>query len=164
VDWGSGGRRTKTAGFVWEGSDVSRVQQCPSFEGQDHAIEDPYTGYNYNTSYLGHGPSEVNPEPALVATIRTPAGCAMFGDGEYAGGANKFMRAPFEDVAGGGDQFAFRHAGTQGFRHRGACNVAFVDGHATSLGSRFVETDSDREAIAEQTGFLSADNDLYDLH
>jgi len=39
-----------------------------------------------------------------------------------------------------GDQFSARWAGTQGFRHRGQTNVAFCDGHAESLGTRYTTT------------------------
>ena len=163
IDRGSR-KKTVQPGVLWSRYGNNKVQQCPSFRGVDNWMNDPYTGYNYNTSYIGHGEREVNPVPARVEDVEDPAGCALFGDGEYDGGANKFMRAPFDDVAGGGDRFSGRAAGTQGFRHRGRTNVGFCDGHAESLKTRYTDTQGQGgDSIAPGTGFLSPDNSLYDL-
>jgi prepilin-type processing-associated H-X9-DG protein len=93
--------------------------------------------------------------------IESPSKTAIFGDGQYKGGANKFMRAPFDSP--GDESFNGRTAGTQGFRHLGTTNVAFCDGHAESLAERFTETDDFNGAsnIGEGTGFLSPDNSMY---
>ena len=152
-----GGQATVVPGLLWpEGTD-GRIQQCPSFAGGANWLEDPYTGYNYNTSYIGRPP-----DPASVLEVGRPEGCALFGDGEWAGGANKFMRSPYPspfDAA-----FAGRQAGTQGYRHRGRTNVAFCDGHAVSLADRFATfAGPGGSAVAPGTGFLSSGNDLYDL-
>lgn len=161
VDWSNGGERSKAPGLLWENHDAPEIHQCPSFDGEDNALDDPYTGYNYNTSYLGHGPGEVegNKEPALISQVTQPAATALFGDGEKSGGANKFMRAPYDDIEGGGDKVSFRHEGTQGYRHNHKTNVAFVDGHVASHADLFSVTGQE----ADGTGFLSADNELYDL-
>jgi prepilin-type processing-associated H-X9-DG protein len=137
------------------------IQQCPSFDRDSSTEIDPYTGYNYNTSYIGHGEYESIVLPAKVKQIESPSKTAIFGDGQYAGGANKFMRAPFDSP--GDDSFNGRYAGTQGFRHLGTTNVAFCDGHATSLADRYTETDDYGGAanIAEDTGFLAPDNHIY---
>jgi prepilin-type processing-associated H-X9-DG protein/prepilin-type N-terminal cleavage/methylation domain-containing protein len=148
-------------GLLWAGRGAAAVQQCPSFEGFSNSPDDPYTGYNYNISYIGHGKWEATPEPAKATQVRRPSETALFGDGQYAGGANKYMRAPFAypgDPLGSG----LRTAGTQGFRHRRKTNVAFCDGHAETLRERFTDT-SDPFPVARDTGFLSADNSLYDL-
>ena len=89
----------------------------------------------------------------------------MFSDGEYVGGANKFMRSPFKGRDG---SFSGRSAGTQGYRHVGRTNVAFCDGHAEPWIKRFTETyDFDKSNVRPHgdvpTGFLSEDNRLYDL-
>ena len=34
------------------------VHQCPSFDGRSNTLADPFTGYNYNVSYIGHGDLE----------------------------------------------------------------------------------------------------------
>ena len=148
-------------GLLWEGQGVERVQQCPSFEGAANWLTDPYTGYNYNTSYIGHGEWEADPVPARAAAVRDPANTALFGDGEWSGGANKFMRAPFANP--GDSTFSGRWSGTQGFRHLGRTNVAFCDGHAESLGDRFTQNQNGAANVAAGTGFLSPDNSRYDL-
>ena len=138
------------------------IQQCPSYRQAGNADIEPFTGYNYNTSYIGHGSAESIPQPARYLEVKNPAQTALFGDGEYEGGANKYMRAPW---ANPGDlSFNGRYAGTQGFRHRGRTNVAFCDGHAQAMKDCYLETyPEDQKMIAEGTGFLSPDNRLYDL-
>ncbi|MFP4054212.1 MAG: type II secretion system protein [Phycisphaerae bacterium] len=149
-------------GLLWHGQGDSRVQQCPSFDGGHNWTADPYTGYNYNTSYVGHGQKEGIVAPARLDDVRSPVDCALFGDGEYSGGANKFMRSPFPSDSDAG--FTARSAGTQGFRHLGTTCVAWADGHAGWLDQRHTETiPSQVDSIADGTGFLSADNSAYDL-
>jgi len=103
--------------------------------------------------------------PARPEDIRQHTGCTLFGDGEYIAGANKFMRSPFEGRDG---SFSGRSAGTQGYRHLNRTNAAFADGHAESWIKRFTDTyDFDEHNVQPHedvpTGFLSADNGLYDL-
>lgn len=148
-------------GTLWEGQGNPQIQQCPEYRGPANWAADPYTGYNYNTSYLGHGQFESIPEPARLAAVKQPAATAVFGDGQYAGGANKFMRAPWPNP--GDAHFRGRWAGTQGFRHGGRSNAAFVDGHVESPRRRFTENQDGAARIAPGTGFLSPDNSLYDL-
>lgn len=176
-------------GTLWQGDTIEKVQQCPSYKGGANWNEDPYTGYNYNTSYIGHGQGEwvsseytgkVVPHPvwpdsysivmsAKVTEVRSPNQCVLFGDGHYAGGANKFMRAP---QVWAGDKFSsLKTAGTQGFRHRGTTNVAFGDGHAETRKDIFTQINGSRNQQLEQynqvnkvkIGFLSSDNSLYDV-
>lgn len=149
---------TVEPGLLWSGSTSPEVQQCPTYDGRSNAAGDPYTGYNYNTTFIGHGQSETVRRPRKVTQVRDPARIALFGDGQYYGGANKFMRSPFvtpEDAS-----FASRSAGTQGFRHRKRTNVCYCDGHAQSVTGRFTTT-SDPIPPGEGTGFLSADNSAY---
>ena len=82
-------------GILWQSGDSMEIQQCPSFRGTSNAGAEPFTGYNYNTSYIGHGSAESIPQPARYNEVRSPARTALFGDGEYSEGANKFMRAPW---------------------------------------------------------------------
>ncbi|NBB94947.1 MAG: prepilin-type N-terminal cleavage/methylation domain-containing protein [Planctomycetes bacterium] len=151
-------------GLLWEGEMIEKIQQCPSFDGASNTFADPFTGYNYNTSFVGHGDPDgsggVFP-PARLDDIRSTSTCALFGDGEWTNGANKYMRAPsgddnpYEDWADN-----HRHAGTQGFRHCGdTTNASFADGHAEMFGQRFTGGHGN---IAGATGFLSEDNRLYD--
>jgi prepilin-type processing-associated H-X9-DG protein/prepilin-type N-terminal cleavage/methylation domain-containing protein len=149
-------------GLLWMGRTDVRVQQCPSFDGKGNIPLATYTGYNYNTSYIGGEQvgASVRP-PAKLNQVRRPAETALFGDAEYSGGANRYMRSPFFAP---GEPPVARYAGTQSFRHRGRTNAAFCDGHADSLKDRFTSTvPSDQPRIAPRTGFLSDSNALYDL-
>ncbi|MHC4061365.1 MAG: prepilin-type N-terminal cleavage/methylation domain-containing protein [Planctomycetota bacterium] len=168
-------------GLLWQGRTIEKIQQCPSFTGESKTVSDPYSGYNYNTSYIGHGGSErvstsysgeirtIDGTPAWyaivmpikTASVRRPAECALFGDGEYVGGANKYMRAPWQ--WDGDTDNSIKAAGTQGFRHAGATNVAWCDGHAGSQKQLYTETvPAEEEKIAPGTGFLSPENTAYD--
>ena len=156
------GVRTVIAGILWQGNTNFKIQQCPSYDGPSGTPADPYTGYNYNTSYIGHGEQESVPSPIKMSQVRSPSHCALFGDGQYYGGSNKYMRAPFPNPGDVG--FVGRSAGTQGFRHAGKTNVAFCDGHAETLSQRYTDMSPTSEIpmISPQTGFLSVDNSLYD--
>lgn len=155
---------TLVAGDMWEGFGNERIYQCPGYHGSSNTRHDPYTGYNYNTSYIGHGERERPYQKAARSSmVMHPANTALFGDGEYGEGANKYMRAPFSDIEGYGDRFGARYAGTQGFRHRKRTNVVFCDGSARSLRECYTETERGGENIGEGCGFLSPDNSLYDL-
>jgi prepilin-type processing-associated H-X9-DG protein len=162
-DWNQGGAQTVKPGLLWQGylTEVSAVHQCPSFHGAANWLSDPFTGYNYNTDYLGSPARRTN-----VTEVRLPTRCAMFGDAGYASGANKFMRAPFPppDEFDDGLSAAGRVAGTQAFRHFGRANIAFVDGHVESMETIYTDTDpAGAGKIAPGTGFLSADNSMYSL-
>jgi prepilin-type processing-associated H-X9-DG protein len=150
------------AGLLWPGRSSPAVQQCPTFDGRSQSPGDPYTGYNYNTSYIGRGSGEG--PPARLSAVKRPAETLLFGDGQWSLGANKYMRSPnrspTEDPAAYADGTASRAAGTQGYRHRGATNAIFCDGHGESLKPRFT---AGNKHVADGTGFVSEDNDLYDL-
>lgn len=156
-----GGTNSIVPGLLWQARGNIQVQQCPSFRGAANWSADPYTGYNYNTSFLGHGQYESVPEPAKTSSVGNPPATAAFGDGQYGGGANKFMRAPWPNP--GDESFRGRYAGTQGYRHSRRTNVAFCDGHAEPWRERFTENRDGAGAVAPGTGFLSPDNALYDL-
>lgn len=158
--------RSVEPGMLWSGRTNPRVQQCPSYSGPSNTFDDPFTGYNYNTSYIGRGTGHTtqnglaNEAPAKVDDVRNASECALFGDGEYASGANKFMRAPRYHSQ---EWCSFRYAGTQGFRHLDTTNVAFADGHAVSWSDRHTYVEPPDTPVAPKTGFLSEDNSMYDL-
>ena len=147
-------------GILYSGRGSVKIQQCPGYAGPSNTAADPFTGYNYNTSTIGHGEGEQIETPAKAVAVRRPADVALFGDGQWAGGANKFMRSPFQ-TAGDNAFGLMRLAGTQGFRHRKKTNVVYCDGHAESKSDRFVHADGTTETAAAGTGFLSADNTAY---
>ena len=137
------------------------VQQCPSYQGPSATVADPYTGYNYNTSYIGHGQDESIPEPAKCYDVLHPSGTALFGDGQYSAGADKFMRAPWPNP--GDENFVGRWSGTHGFRHLRLSNAVFCDGHAESLRNCYTDNADGSNNVAPGTGFLSPDNSMYEL-
>jgi prepilin-type processing-associated H-X9-DG protein len=139
----------------------AEIHQCPSFTGDARSPGDPFTGYNYNTSYVGHGQGEAIEAPITSTQVRMPPECALFGDGQFSDGANKYMRSPWKDPKGGGDNLDARTAGTQGYRHLGRTNVAFCDAHAVAWNRRCT-ANSEQKEPAPGTGFLSPDNRLYD--
>lgn len=157
-------------GLLWQGTSVPQIQQCPSFKGGSTYDGDPYTGYNYNSSYVGtyrKVKSGVKVRPARQDQIRRPGKCALFGDGEWSEGANKFMRSPWGSEKGARDEDVMgntRAGGTQGYRHTRKTNVSFADGHGESRIQRYTETyDYARSIIPNNCGFLSAANDMYSL-
>lgn len=179
------GKTRAVAGLIWQGRTIEAIHQCPSFTGQAMWADDRYTGYNYNSSYLGAFRKRKEKAPpsglgapggsalwvvvvptAKQAQIRMPARCVVFGDGQYVAGANKFMRSPWGAEQGARDSWfsSGRGAGTQGFRHCGRTNAAFADGHAQAWRDRHTETyEPEKAFIGDNNGFLCPDNSLYDL-
>jgi prepilin-type N-terminal cleavage/methylation domain-containing protein/prepilin-type processing-associated H-X9-DG protein len=155
-----GSPNTVIPGLLWSGQTTAQIQQCPAFIGAADWLNDPYTGYNYNTSYIGHGEDEDIPDPAKGSDILRSSGTVLFGDGQYGAGADKFMRAPWPNP--GDEDFIGRWAGTQGFRHQQRSNAAFCDGHAESLRGIFTNNADGANNVAPGTGFLSSDNSMYD--
>ncbi len=158
-------------GLLWMGRTIEKIQQCPAFQGPANWLADPHTGYNYNTSYIGRNETTNPVTSAKTIEVRTPAKTALFGDGEYTGGANKFMRAPSSNPRDASFSDTARHAGVQGFRHLHTTNIAFCDGHAASQRDLYTDTDASSQDIlvqhnqthSNQIGFLAPDNSLYDL-
>ncbi|HUC84414.1 MAG TPA: prepilin-type N-terminal cleavage/methylation domain-containing protein [Candidatus Acidoferrales bacterium] len=148
-------------GLLWEGQGNPQIQQCPAFDGSANWYDNPFTGYNYNTSYIGHGQDEDIVQPATASAVQHPVNTVIFGDGQYSAGADKFMRAPFPNP--GDANFDGRNAGTQGFRHRHRSNAAFCDGHAQSLRD-CCTNNSENSVVAPGTGFLSISNSMYGLN
>ena len=153
---------TVVPGILWEGQGNAQIQQCPLFEGSSDWADNPYTGYNYNTSYIGHGDGEAIEQPAKTSAVHHPSKTVIFGDGQYSAGADKFMRAPWPNP--GDESFSGRYAGTQGWRHLKRTNVAFCDGHAESLSACYTNNADGAANVAPGTGFLSASNSMYDLN
>ncbi len=154
------------AGLIWQYTTGNEVQQCPAYIGPSMTAGDPYTGYNYNTSYIGRGQNEgvyrkMRANPAAVGQVRFPSRAALIGDGGWASGANKFMRAPLDT----GVAEATVHAGAQAYRHGDRTNVVYIDGHAASTASRFRKPGAKpySETLLDwpKNGFLSEDDSAY---
>jgi prepilin-type N-terminal cleavage/methylation domain-containing protein/prepilin-type processing-associated H-X9-DG protein len=156
------GNAAVTPGILWEDQGNAQIQQCPSFDGSANWNDNPFTGYNYNTSYIGHGQGEEIEQPAKTSAVHHPVKTVIFGDGEYSAGADKFMRAPFPNP--GDESFSGRWSGTQGYRHLKRTSAAFCDGHAESLSACYTNNADGAANVAPGTGFLSSDNSMYDLN
>jgi prepilin-type N-terminal cleavage/methylation domain-containing protein/prepilin-type processing-associated H-X9-DG protein len=168
------------AGTLWGAAVAPAVEQCPSYTPKSRFDRDRYLGYNYNTSYIGGGIGESTPRghphetPMRISAVHRASQIALFGDGEYYGGADKFMRAPLtviDSEIGDGVDSSTRAAGTQGYRHSHRTNVVYCDGHGESVAEIHTDTGTitTRGVISisglqagKGTGFLSADNSAYD--
>jgi prepilin-type processing-associated H-X9-DG protein len=153
-------------GLIWQHVAGGSVQQCPAYEGPSMTTGDPYTGYNYNTTYIGRGENEgpyrdLGQAPAAVWQVRWAAAAALIGDGGWASGANKFMRAPLDS----GVPEGVVHAGAQAYRHGNTTNVTFIDGHGEARSERHRKPGalSVHEALLgwPDNGFLSKDDRVY---
>lgn len=182
-------------GPLWQYTNTPHeIQQCPDYVAPEPDAEseaagssggggaggtgDPFTGYNYNTSFVGHEGSYPyqaadgttldgwraarmgTPVPAFARPERT----AVFGDGGWKGGTNKFMRAPGNSVEG---SMSVVCAGTQAFRHVGGCTCcAYMDGHVGIVAQPAKGRDVS-DALATwvtgfpRNGFLSEDDSAY---
>lgn len=157
---------------------TKQVFQCPDYRGSSTFGADPATGYNYNTTFIGAEGSmpHLDPNGTLIegwaacrrgvtaGSLHRAAQVALFGDGGWSGGANKFMRAPGNTV-----EFSLNtiHAGTQAFRHAGCTNCVFLDGHVECRTQPWEGIHATEQLLAEITGFpkngfLSDDDSAYD--
>ncbi|MSR28221.1 MAG: DUF1559 domain-containing protein [Phycisphaerales bacterium] len=166
-------------GPLWSFTDnPDRVQQCPSFVGPSTFGQDPFTGFNYNTSFIGAEGSfpTVDGDGRIVdgwdrarrglsaAQHRRPSQTALFGDGGWIGGANKFMRSPSSTVE---MNLSLTYAGGQAFRHCGCTNVAWLDGHVSGVSQPCRGMLAQSALLASpmgwpDQGFLSEDDTAYD--
>lgn len=168
------------AGPLWSFTDgTPEVHQCPDHIGDSTFGADPFTGYNYNTSYLGAEGRYpfMNGDGKLVqgwenarlglppAAQRRPDRCALFGDAGWRNGANKFMRAPSNSIEG---DLGMVYAGGQSFRHvGGCCNVVHLDGHCARYTTPCAGMHEPEDLLTDimdfpKNGFLSEDDSSYD--
>jgi len=151
-------------GWLWMGQSVDKVHRCPSFNG-DKNWGHPYTGYNYNTSFLGRDAMDDHYKliysPARIDEIADPAQCGVFGDGEFKNGPNNYMRSPKPSPYDTPQTRGLAPYGTQGYRHNHQTNVGWADGHVKSFQSR--HDGGYPKKVPPHCGFLSEDNRLYDL-
>lgn len=169
-DWVQRAGVEPTPGPLWNFTDnPGHVQQCPDCTEHSTFGADPYTGYNYNTTYIaGEGRFPLMGWNGVrrglpISIYRRTSTCALFGDGGWRGGANKFMRAPSGQVEG---NLQMAYGGGQAFRHSGTTNVAYLDGHTASV-NRMHKGAHATEALLQimddrKNGFLSDDDSAYD--
>lgn len=158
------------AGEMFGGDNPDGVFLCPKCKGakSDNWDGNRMTGYNYNVCYLGYveGDSSARDYPSRLADIENPSRVVAFGDGGYAGGPNKFMRAPMQDKFFDNSNASLRKAGTQAFRHGSGrnrhCNMAFLDGHVEEF-TRPYRAGGAAGWVDEatHTAFIAPDNVIY---
>lgn len=173
------------AGSLWNYADQpQKLYQCPACEDQD-LQSDQMTGYNYNTTFIG-GEMAFAP-PSFAYTYRgirpsqcqRTAKCALFGDAGRGGPEaplNNYMRAPTgnrpaQPHLGPGQHVVgldLIYTGGQAFRHKGATNIAHLDGHTSGLnvpflGERWEDAPTSIQSLLDypNDGFLSNDDRLY---
>jgi prepilin-type processing-associated H-X9-DG protein len=158
-------------GPLWAFTDnPDKVMQCPAYQGSTSFEADPYTGYNYNTSFIGGEAMYVEIGWEVVRLglpthlCRRTSKTAVFGCGGYAGGTNKFMRSP---TSPNGWPMPMIYAGGQAFHYFDSTNVAYLDGHVGTHGDPRKGAHATPELLADymhfpDNGFLSDGDDAYD--
>ena len=124
------------------------INACPSFFGNGWGR--PYTGYAYNTSYIG-GDSNAGIAPCIVGEIARPSRKVVFADGGFGNPVNaqNYLRAPSDPL------FV---AGKVHFRHNGSADVAYADGHVARTNKKCRYDPKEPEC-----GALSEDDSAYEL-
>jgi len=146
IDWASGSPPKAELGLLGPFTQSRQINACPSFNGD--AYGRPFTGYSYNTTYIG---ADSPNTPALLSQIAEPQATALFADagfGNPVAGSN-YLRAPSDP---------YFIAGKVHFRHLENACVAYADTHAKVAQHRF------HQIRAEPgLGALSEDDSAYDL-
>ena len=157
LNYGSG---THSLGLIGPYTKNEQINACPSAKSLAGAGR-PYTGYAYNTTYIGHGQLETVPQAASLGEVERPSETVLLCDSAYWAAwpspgiaGNNYLRSPndpFRAMYGTGPNVHFRHNGT--------ANVAYCDGHAKASGSKHNPSSS-----APALGDLSSDDSAYDLN
>ncbi len=147
------------AGLIGPYTRNQQLNQCPSFRAVSWGR--PYTGYAYNTSYIGggqfEGPGYTIRPAARLGEVQSPSETVLLADSAYwdtllvngiAG--NNYLRSP---------QDPYNYVGPNvHFRHNGTANVAYCDGHAKAA-NRKCNISANDPSLAD----LSQDDSAYDL-
>ncbi len=152
LDW-STWPPTVTLGLLGPYTKNAQINGCPSFSAESWGR--PYTGYAYNTTYIGHGQYEPITAPSKLAAVQRPSETVLLCDSAFSLGgavsANNYLRAP-------GDPSYPWIGPNVHFRHNGAADVAYCDGHVKASTVQYNQSSSKPEL-----GDLSADDSAYDL-
>ena len=135
-------------GFLGKFIKDGRINTCPSYVAPT-TWGRPYTGYAYNATYIG---GDIGKTPAAtLSKIKDLSNTVVFADAGYGNPVvpNNYLRAPSDGL------FV---AGKVHFRHQGAANVAYADGHVAATSEKF-----HYNAATPEVGALSEDDSAYDL-
>lgn len=142
-------------GLIGAYTKSNAVSSCPTNEIKEKWGR-PFTGYAYNTSYIGCivDPPEFR-SPATESSIMQPSDTVLVTDSAmYSGGSragNNYLRAP-QDI-----YYGYTGPNTH-FRHLGAAEVAYCDGHVKAVKTKF-----NTRVEAPDLADLSQDDSAYDL-
>ena len=161
VDWNTG---AFAVGLIGPYTKNAEIAKCPSL-GKVQSWGRPFSGYAYNTTWLGATAEDhawgycLGTRPAALAEIADASTTVLLADSAYNSGGvlcqNNFLRAPGDGMRVGGPAHYGAH-----FRHNGMANVAYVDGHVKGMATRFNPT----SPVAERDcGDLSGDDAAYRL-
>jgi len=157
VDWAAG---SWSLGLIGPYMKNAQINQCPTVKSLQ-TWGRPATGYAYNTSYIGRGPLEPQPIPSSIGDVQAPSETALVADSAYwspgppAGLAgNNFLRSPLDPF-----YTAYAVGPNVHFRHNGAANVGYCDGHAKAATKKANVSTND-----SSLGDLSQDDTAYDLN
>ncbi len=136
-----------------------KINACPSFKPKNS--DRPFTGYAYNIDYIGGDPAydpSFYPDPiyrytpCLISEILSPTRTVLFAEGGWGDPVqgHNYLRAP-------GD-VEFFPSGKVHFRHNGAADVVYADGHVRSTKTKHLYDPTEPEC-----GALSDDDSAYDL-
>ncbi len=148
-------------GLVWAYTHSGQIHACPTAEGLQKWNR-PYTGYAYNTTYIGgeqfYGSGALRP-PASLGEVAKPSETALLADagfpfmsGQVA--AHNYLRAPSDWL------FAW---GTVHFRHNRTASVAYCDGHVKAVPFKKYHYGIDSVDNSQECSGLSQDDSAYDL-
>ncbi|MCL5104950.1 MAG: type II secretion system GspH family protein [Armatimonadetes bacterium] len=166
VSWDfAGGYDGWTPGLLSRYTKCGQIYSCPSYvppktsDGPD-PYERPYTGYAYNTSYIGAeftcNSRSMAHNSCLLEQIAQPSRTAVFADAGYGNPASphNYLRAPSDRTAGNPLRSATVH-----FRHNGFACVAYADGSVRLTNKKYLY----KPTYSPECGMLSSDDSAYDL-
>jgi len=148
VDWNT---MASTLGAIGPYTKNTQIGLCPSARNLE-SYGRPYSGYAINATYLcpvGAGSG------AGLGAIGSPSETVLLADSAYYSGStlcqNNYLRSP-DDMMRSYGRFGVH------YRHNGAANVCYADGHAKATTKKCNPSSADPDC-----GDLSNDKTLYDL-
>ncbi len=160
LDWSTWPPQT-SGGLIWPYTRNGQINACPTAKTLQ-SWGRPYTGYAYNTTYIGgeqiFGSGALRP-PASLGAVAKPSETALLADagfpftnGQVA--AHNYLRAPSDWL------FAW---GTVHFRHNRTACVAYCDGHVKAVPFKKYHYGIPAVDNSDECSGLSQDDSAYDL-
>ncbi len=149
IDWTDASHPTAALGLLGPYVRTGQLHACPSFNPAE-TWGRPFTGMAYNATYVGGDPL-AGFSIAALSQIQDPAGTALYADAGFGNpvAPHNYLRAPSDPYFG---------IGKAHFRHSGAANVGYADGHARAANRKYRF-----DPLEPELGALSDDDSAYDL-